>query len=74
MQASLKLWCNLALAAIVFVMLAGCSDAGSAAQNDNAQAESFDEGPIRLGLIPSEGGTDIVERYGYGACLPPQPR
>ena len=63
MQASLKLWCNLAFAAIISVLLAGCSDAGSSTQNENAQDESFEDGPIRLGLIPAEGGTDMVERF-----------
>ena len=63
MQASLKLWCNLALAAFISVLLAGCSDAATSKQGENAKAESLNEGPIRLGLIPSEGGTDIVERF-----------
>ncbi|MFG0315445.1 MAG: phosphate/phosphite/phosphonate ABC transporter substrate-binding protein [Phycisphaerales bacterium] len=63
MQASLKLWCNFALAAIVSVVIAGCSDAGSAAQEESSQAEAMEDGPVRLGLIPSEGGTDIVERF-----------
>lgn len=63
MQASLKLWCNLTFVAIISVLLAGCSDAGSSTQNENAQTESFEDGPIRLGLIPAEGGTDMVERF-----------
>lgn len=63
MQDSLKLWCNFALAAIVSVLIAGCSDAGSSAHEDSSQAEAVDDGPIRFGLIPSEGGTDIVERF-----------
>jgi phosphonate transport system substrate-binding protein len=63
MQDSLKLWCNFALAALVSVLIAGCSDAGSSAQEDSSQAEAVDDGPIRFGLIPSEGGTDIVERF-----------
>lgn len=64
MQAFLKLWCKLALAAIVLVVLPGCSDSGTASHDDGGQTnEAIEEGPIRLGLIPSEGGTDIVERF-----------
>lgn len=63
MQDSLKLWCNFALAALVSVVIAGCSEAGTSEMDETVQAESVDEGPIRFGLIPSEGGTDIVERF-----------
>lgn len=63
MHACLKLWCSFAFIAIISVLLGGCSDAGSTAQTENKTTKSLEEQPIRFGLIPSEGGTDIVERF-----------
>jgi len=51
----------------------GCGNSGanssstsagqSAGEQETTQAESAEQGPIRLGLIPSEGGMDIVKRF-----------
>lgn len=68
MLSSLKRLYSLTLIAAMIISSLGCSDSGPASQAEPGQSETTsaptDElGTIRFGLIPSEGGTDIVERF-----------
>ncbi len=70
MNTYLKLWFKLFAIGLFGALSTGCSDAEStqAGQShvhsgDTASEDSMPDGPIRFGLIPSEGGTDIVERF-----------
>lgn len=69
MSVYLRLWSSFAFMLVLVVSLVGCGDssspgaAGDAASAHGGAAAVAEEGAIRFGLIPSEGGTDIVERF-----------
>ncbi|HCT45090.1 MAG: phosphonate ABC transporter substrate-binding protein [Phycisphaerae bacterium] len=70
MRLSLKLFSKLAIITALCIWQAGCADSdasqtqGDAQQsNEMANQTPAEQGPIRFGLVPSEGGTDIVERF-----------
>ncbi len=65
----LRLWSKCSLLVLLLAALVGCAESGASsasAQAGAGEAESrsvSELGPIRFGLVPSEGGTDIVKRF-----------
>lgn len=65
-----RLWFKYLLLVLAVAALVGCADPGTsstsaqAASGESGAGTVAEERPIRLGLVPSEGGTDIVKRFG----------